>query len=394
MGGEQQPALPGLFGPGLGIAPSAVEQRLSGQQSQSGAEYFGSQVSHGDRDPSYITAMEQFEGLSHQEIYEKVGKMRPGVMRQFSDTYEEVAIALSGGLFGAHLAIQRELSDGMDGQFADAANQAARKFYDQSTDVQEVIRSVGLRIKAAAYGAEVVRKSVPPPPTQLPGIPGTDPAITTSVNDPAQIAQTVVGATDPVAAAALDRFKEEQRLVAVEAMNLAYKPTYQPAGEGVPTFVPVQGPGDQSDSSVPGEPRPPAPTVAIRPLPTPPPRLPVPKRPGRTKLRARIRKPQVTRRIPRPQPRAPTRARPLGSRAPPPAPRPAIRNAPPHRPRPPAHRRCRRGRLPERRVVLPRPGPRVRRSRAHPAPPALPRVVLPRPLPPQVPTEVRPGCRA
>ncbi|WP_327149783.1 hypothetical protein [Nocardia sp. NBC_01329] len=173
-------------------------------------------------------------------------------MRQFSDTYEEVAIALSGGLFGAHLAIQRELSDGMDGQFADAANQAARKFYDQSTDVQEVIRSVGLRIKAAAYGAEVVRKSVPPPPTQLPGIPGTDPAITTSVNDPAQIAQTVVGATDPVAAAALDRFKEEQRLVAVEAMNLAYKPTYQPAGEGVPTFVPVQGPGDQSDSSVPG----------------------------------------------------------------------------------------------------------------------------------------------
>ncbi|MGA6207984.1 hypothetical protein ACPESR_24850 [Nocardia testacea] len=175
--------------------------------------------------------------------------MAPGVMHAFADTYEAVAIALSGGLLGAHLAIQRELSDGLDGQFADAANQAARKFYDQATDVQEVIRSVGLRIKAAAYGAEVVKKSVPPPPTQAPG---TNTAVTTSLVDPAQIAQAVVGATDPAAAAALDRYKEEQRLVAVETMNMAYKPTYQPAGDGVPTFVPVQAPGDGSGPSVPG----------------------------------------------------------------------------------------------------------------------------------------------
>ncbi len=249
MGGEQQPSPLGFFGPALGIAPSSVGDRLAGQQSQSGAEHFGSQVSHGGRDPSYITAMEQFEGLSHEEIHSKAGEMSPGLMHAFADTYEAAAIALSGGLFGAHLAIQRELSDGMDGKFADAANQAARKFYDQATDVQEVIRSVGFRVKAAAYGAEVVKKSVPPPPTQLPG---TNPAIATSVVDPAQIAQTVVGATDPAAAAALDRFKEEQRLVAVEAMNMAYKPTYQPAGDGVPTFVPVQAPGDGTESSVPG----------------------------------------------------------------------------------------------------------------------------------------------
>ncbi|WP_156058945.1 hypothetical protein [Nocardia rhamnosiphila] len=249
MSGEQQPSPLGIFGPALGIDPSSVQDRLAGQQSQSGAEHFGAQVSHGDRDPSYITAMEQFEGISHEEIYAKVGEMAPGLMHAFADIYDAAAIALSGGLLGAHLAIQRELSDGLNGQFADAAVQAARKFYDQATDVQEVIRSVGLRVKAVAYGAEVVKKSVPPPPSQAPV---TNPAITTSVVDPAQIAQTVVGATDPAAAAALDRYKEEQRLVAVEAMNMAYKPTYQPAGDGVPTFVPVQGPGDGPGPSVPG----------------------------------------------------------------------------------------------------------------------------------------------
>lgn len=249
MGGEQQPSQLGFFGPALGIDPSAVQARLTAQQVQSGAEHLGSQVSHGGRDPAYITEMEQFEGSSHEEIYDKVQDMNPVAMRQFADTYEAVAIALSGGLLGAYLSIQRELSDGMDGEFADAANQAARKFYDQATDVQEVIRAVGLRVEAAAYGAEVVRKSVPPPPAVSPG---TNPAITTSIVDPAQIAQTVVGATDPAAAAALDRYKEEQRLVAVEAMNMAYKPTYQPAGDGVPTFVPVQGPGDGPGPSVPG----------------------------------------------------------------------------------------------------------------------------------------------
>ncbi|MEU4836724.1 hypothetical protein [Nocardia testacea] len=193
--------------------------------------------------------MEQFEGASHQEIFDNVQLMVPGVMHGYADRFETMANALSGGLLGAHLAIQRELSDGMDGQFADAASQAARKFYDQATDVQEVIRSVAFRIRAAAYGAEVVKKSVPPPPTQTPV---ANPVITTSAVDPAQIAQTVVGATDPAAAAALDRYKEEQRLVAVEAMNMAYKPTYQSAGDGVPTFVPVQAPGDGPGPSVPG----------------------------------------------------------------------------------------------------------------------------------------------
>ncbi|MGW0182225.1 hypothetical protein [Nocardia sp. NPDC003345] len=238
MSGEETNSPLGIFGPVLGIDPAAVQSRLAGQQSQSGAEHFGDQVSHGGKDPSYITEMEQFEGFSHAEIHTNVEAMTPGIMHALADRYEELANALGGALFGTNLAIQRELSDGLHGQFADSAVRAARQFYDQATDVQEVFRSVGFRIKAAAYGAEVVKKSVPPPPTALP------PANPVAVVGPAQVAQTVVGAMDPASAAALDRYKEDQRLVAVEVMNMAYKPTYQPAGDGVPSFIPVQAPGD------------------------------------------------------------------------------------------------------------------------------------------------------
>ncbi|MGI5216325.1 hypothetical protein [Nocardia sp. CA-290969] len=239
----------GMFGPALGIAPESVEDRLSGQESLSGAQYFGSQVSHGGQDPAYITRMELFEGLSHEEIHAKVSEMLPGVMHAVAENYQSIADSLGGALLGHLLSIQRELSDGMAGEFADAANQASRTFFDQATDVQEVINAVGMRIHAAAYGAEVVKKSVPPPPTQAPG--GGNPAVTTGVVDPAKVAETVVAATDPAAAAAFAAYKEDQRLVAVEVMNMAYKPTYQPAGEGVPAFVPVQAPGDQPGPAVP-----------------------------------------------------------------------------------------------------------------------------------------------
>lgn len=244
MSDETNPGAAGALGPGLDIDPGSVKDRVAGQTSLSGAKHFGSQVSHGGQDPAYITRMELFEGLSHEEIHAKVEDMLPGVMHAAADNYQSIANSLGGALFGSLMSIQRELSDGMEGEFAAAANQASRTFFDQATDVQEVINSVAMRIHAAAYGAEVVKKSVPPPPTQGPA-PGGNPAVATEVVDPAKIAEAVVSATDPAAAAAFDTYKEGQRLVAVEVMNMAYKPTYQPAGEGVPTFVPVQVPGDQ-----------------------------------------------------------------------------------------------------------------------------------------------------
>ncbi|OQS17167.1 hypothetical protein B0T36_00680 [Nocardia donostiensis] len=234
----------GIFSPGLDASPEDIQARMYAKQSQSGAERLSEQISHDGRDPSYIKRMEHFEGIPHQEIYDDAQDMKPGAMHSVGDVLVAISNSLSGGLLGAHLAINRALSDGLEGEFATGAAEAAKRFYDQATDVQEVIHSVGRRIKAAAYGAEVVKNSVPPPPT------GT--ASTDLPPNFAVLGNTTLTVASPSDTSALERAKEEQRQVAIGVMNTVYKPTYQPAGEGVPTFVPVQAPGDNPTGPVPG----------------------------------------------------------------------------------------------------------------------------------------------
>ncbi|MBF6162471.1 hypothetical protein IU438_11705 [Nocardia cyriacigeorgica] len=185
--------------------------------------------------------MEHFEGIPHEEIYANAQTMAPGNIHTYGDRFLSIATSLSGSLFGAHLAINRALSDGFDGQFATAALDAAKRFYDQATDVHDVIFAVGHRIKAAAYGAEVVKSSVPPPPSASDTTPAPAGTPTTAVQSSPV---TLVDLLDPSGASSSGTAKEEQRQVAVGVMNTVYKPTYQPSGEGVPTFVPVQGPGE------------------------------------------------------------------------------------------------------------------------------------------------------
>lgn len=240
------------FGPDLDIAPEEVESRISAQQSQTGATKIGGRVAHDSQDPSYIQRMEHFEGIPHQEMYEKAQDMKPGMMHQVGDIYVEIANKLSGGLLGAHLALNRAHSDGIEGEFAAAAADSAKRFYEQATDVQEVLHAVGRRLKAAAYGAEVVKASVPPASTSS----GTGPPAPGSSAGPQELAGMLAGAAAPGDLAAQESAKEEQRQVAIGVMNSVYKPTYQPAGDGVPTYIPVQGPGDnpQSPPGTPGGP--------------------------------------------------------------------------------------------------------------------------------------------
>ncbi|MEC3915874.1 hypothetical protein [Nocardia sp. CDC160] len=108
-----------------------------------------------------------------------------------------------------HAAVQGALADGMAGHIADAAEVAARRFVADATDTAEIIHSTGRRMTAAAYGAEAVRKTVPPP--MIHGSPNA---------------------------------REEQRLIAVAALDANYTPIYPPAGAGIPAFFTVMTPGD------------------------------------------------------------------------------------------------------------------------------------------------------
>ncbi|WP_328657575.1 hypothetical protein [Nocardia salmonicida] len=213
---------------GVPLVPTA-----NGNQQQSGAEKQQSSLSHGGTDPAYIQSgsWEVFEGHSHEDIYNAVQQMQPGVMQQFGDKWVAMFTEISGAVTGLMLQTGRA-SSSLDGAFASAGEAAGRRFITEATDVYTVLSAVGHRVKAAAYGAEAVKVAVPAPVSSTEGT-----NVGTSV--PASLTELAV----PDGAAAIAREKENRRLEAIAAMNQTYKPTYGPAGENVPTFVAPTQPG-------------------------------------------------------------------------------------------------------------------------------------------------------
>ena len=243
MGGNDTPPAPNTVDafanqytqPGSGT-PESAQSRMDAARSQSGADAMQRNIAHGSIDPSYITDLEHWEGVPHQVIYDCAQAMTPGIMHSQAKNWTDVGASLGGGLFGLNIAIQNALSEGFHGQVAAAASDAANKFIQQGTAVQEVIDAVGARIHAAAYGAEAVKLTVPKPGSQA-TTPTTAPA-----TDLAGLA--LPGVQAPAGAVSDGKNDEELYRQAVMAMNLNYDPTYRPAGDNVPTFVPVDAPGD------------------------------------------------------------------------------------------------------------------------------------------------------
>ncbi|MEC3952993.1 hypothetical protein VMT65_08130 [Nocardia sp. CDC153] len=159
-------------------------------------------------DPDYIRDLERFEGFSHERIYRHAQAMDPGEMHRAAATWVSIADGMFGALTVLHAAVQGALSEGMAGHIADAAEGAARRFVGDATDIAEIIHSTGRRMTAAAYGAEAVRRTVPPPMDRG------------SVN-----------------------VREEQRQIALAALDANYVPIYPAAGAGIPAFFDVMTPG-------------------------------------------------------------------------------------------------------------------------------------------------------
>ncbi|MGW5514207.1 hypothetical protein [Nocardia africana] len=233
MGSDNQPDPNiAILGPLLGPKLQEFDNRKSADRAQQGAHQVQQSVHHQGTDPSYIKDLEPWDALGHQDIYLKVNSIKPEAMHRHAKSWFDIASALGGALFGLNISIQKELSDGFHGQFAGAAADAAKKFVQQATDVQEVITTVSARIHAAAYGAEAARLAVPPP--------NTSPAQAITAADALVLALGAEPAKPTVDKGTTD---DELRQQAIEAMRNNYDPTYRPAGDGVPTFVPVDAPG-------------------------------------------------------------------------------------------------------------------------------------------------------
>ncbi|WP_062982858.1 hypothetical protein [Nocardia anaemiae] len=221
--------------------PDTTQPSTLARGQQQGVEQYETKLSASGQDSAYITRMEQFEGITHEEIYTHAQQMSPGIMHQQADTWISIATALSGGLLGANIAIQKALASGIEGAMADAALAAAQTFYRQASEIEQVINACGHRIKGVASAAEVVKMTVPPP-SAAQGSRGSATSL-----DPAQVIISAIGAGLAGAGdsqeVAYQRGIEALHRTAIDTMNNNYKPSYGPAGSGVPTFVPVTSPG-------------------------------------------------------------------------------------------------------------------------------------------------------
>ncbi|UGT45075.1 hypothetical protein LTV02_17530 [Nocardia yamanashiensis] len=206
------------------------------RDSQGGAEREQLRVSHGTVDADYVQRLEHFEGWSHEEIYAAVREMNPGEMHAAAEAWVSIGNNLSGAAPGLHIQLQNILTDGSAGHIAAAADRAAREFVQQVLDVAEIAHSTGHRMTAAAFGAEAVRKSVPPPP----GTGATDADLSETSTT---FLGLLLGTTAPGDAQQAETYREEQYRLALAALETNYVPTYPPAGAGVPAFADIEMPG-------------------------------------------------------------------------------------------------------------------------------------------------------
>ncbi|MGV9834063.1 hypothetical protein ACWDUL_07670 [Nocardia niigatensis] len=196
------------------MEPEALRRRA--RLSQSGAEHEQSRITMRGLDPDYIRQLEHFPRFSHEQIYSRVQAMNPGDMHTAAQVWVSIADSMFGALCTLHATVQATLADALSGHIAQAAEQAARQFVRDATDVAEIAHGTGHRMIAAAYGAEAVRKTVPPPVPDGPA-----------------------------------RTKDEQYHLALAALDANYVPIYPPAGTAVPAFFALGSPGDSAseDSS-------------------------------------------------------------------------------------------------------------------------------------------------
>jgi hypothetical protein len=208
------------------MSPELAQKDNAARAMQKAAQQAADLVKDAGVDPDYIKVMEPFLTMKHPDIMNGLQAMNAGAMHAKAQAWQNLADETVFNSMGLTAKVQRTLAGGAwEGATADAIQAATRRFADQINDMHDVTQSVASRIQAAAFGADVVRAMVPPIPAAPP-------------------AEGPPGAEDPVAAIMHTLATSEAEQAAQHAMNDHYKPTYQPAGEQVPRYVPPTGPDD------------------------------------------------------------------------------------------------------------------------------------------------------
>ncbi|WP_459548125.1 hypothetical protein [Nocardia sp. X0981] len=238
MSEQETPAIPEILQPGIGDYVAAGRAQTAQQRSTAAQN----RVATGDSelaalgagtDPEFVTTLEHFEGWTHQAMYEAVhgaGGMDAAGLRTLQRVWRENYSDLVNLSTFNLLGMNRIFGEGLwTGDSADAAQAAAERYSAVANQIGRVFGSVANRLDALAWAAEALRAAVQPPPNTA--------VVQIDPDDPTQ--SVLPGLMSPEYADQARAAQEVARQEAVRALNNIYKPTYPPAGSGVPTYVMV-----------------------------------------------------------------------------------------------------------------------------------------------------------
>ncbi|MGI5220852.1 hypothetical protein [Nocardia sp. CA-290969] len=169
-------------------------------------------------DPDYISAMEHFESMRHEEIYRATQQIDAGEILRLSGTWMHAAAALQSSFPLTRASANLVMNEAeWEGEAADAAAACTRSFAESIEELAGVIGQVGLRLGAVAAAAEAVKIAV-----VAPGDSGPVGALARLLEAAKVIDAHLV--------------QEVLRQEAILTMNMVYKPAYTAAGSGVPAL--------------------------------------------------------------------------------------------------------------------------------------------------------------
>ncbi|MFD4441607.1 WXG100 family type VII secretion target [Nocardia sp. NPDC058519] len=174
----------------------------------------------GRTDADYVSVVEVFDNLSHDEIHSAVRQLDPAALTGAAQTFLATATGLGDGIEIAHGEIRAAIADGWRGAAAQQASDAVRDFEHTGRRIADVLTAVGVRLSQAGDAAESIRTAIAEPA-------GTQPDPAAALLDSEQAANN----------ATITREAENARLDAVQAMETIYAGAFLPTGSGVPAFT-------------------------------------------------------------------------------------------------------------------------------------------------------------
>src|SRR6266581_3840792 len=112
-------------------------------------------------DPAYVADREQFNGYTHQQIWDRVHeKIDPGALGQIASHWSDRAQKVHD-LFDTYgQGVKRELAE-WSGAFATSAQQSANTFLTASGDAHDTALTVQRLMELNSSAAQNVRASIP-----------------------------------------------------------------------------------------------------------------------------------------------------------------------------------------------------------------------------------------